>query len=222
MSTSIVHVLTVIGNGAKEVEAACEQLLAKRVERHPTEYGSDDWSERDLKAIEDLCSALIEAARDLPVVYYAQYIDAWSVADSRFRLLEWPDGRRRQIYGSGFGMAFYPSTFCQDILAQIKRFRRRRLYRNQAEDRWFLDQMKEAIEAALWLRAPFLVVSISQCLGPSREDEEIKAALDTPLGLARRCQQNRHAIVGSSSKCASVSVILEDDTMMDDERGRGG
>jgi hypothetical protein len=185
MSTSLVHILTVIGKAAVDVEAACENMLGGRVERHSRNYGygSDDWSEADQKAAQRLSSALINAAPELPIVYYAQYLDSWSVADSRFRLLDWPDGRKRQICGDMFGMVFYPSEFCQALLTQIKRLRRRKLYRDQAEDRWFLDHMREALQAALWLEKPFLVVSISKWLGPSRQDEEIRAALDLPIEL---------------------------------------
>jgi hypothetical protein len=45
-----------------------------------------------------------------------------------------------------------------------------------------LDHLSEAIQAAGWLQKPFLVVSISECLGPSRHDDEIKAVLDLPMG----------------------------------------
>jgi hypothetical protein len=183
MSTCIVHVLTIIGDSATEVEAACEDLLGRRHKPDDNGYGSDDWSKTDRNAIESLGSALISAARNLPVLHYAQYLDGWSVADSRFNLLKWPDGKRRQICADSVGMVFYPSGFSQDLLAQIGQLRRMELYRNQREDRWFVDQMSEAIEDALWLEAPFLVVSISECLGGSRHDEEIRAALNASIKL---------------------------------------
>ena len=84
----------------------------------------------------------------------------------------WPDGRRRHICGDQFGLVFYPSAFCQELLAQIRAFRKRRLYREQSEDRWFIDHIFEALHSALRLEAPFLIVSISQCLGPSRYNDE--------------------------------------------------
>jgi hypothetical protein len=185
MSTSIVHVLAVIGKGAEQVESACEELLGRRKERHPKEYGSDDWSEQDHKDIEKFCAALVRASRELPVLYYAQYLDSWSVGDMQFRLLEWPDGKRRQIGGSNFGVVFYPSRYSNEFLAQIKRWRRRRVYRNQAEDRWYLDHIREAIEDALWLDSSFLVVSISECIDASRQDEEIRESLDKPIDLTQ-------------------------------------
>jgi hypothetical protein len=185
MGTSLVHVLTVIGKGATEVEDACDELLGRRIQRHVNRYGSEDWTEADHTAIADLCSALINAARDLPVVYYAQYVDSRSVADSRFRLVEWPDAKRRWIFGSTFGMVYYPSRHYESVLVQIKSKRRTKLYRTQTEDRWYLDHLKEATEAAIWLQAPFLVVSVSECLGGGRDDEEIKAALDMPIGLTK-------------------------------------
>lgn len=211
MSTSIVHVLTFIGRSAKSVEAACEELLSRRsttnrsnrrtttqgnycvdllgkVDRQPNVYGSDDWSAVDHKDIADFCVTLINAARDLPVLYYAQYLDGWSVGNSMLWLLEWPDGRRCQICGSEYGLSFYPSEHGPDLLAQIKKKRRMKFYRTQSEDRWYLNQVQEAIDYALGLQADFLVVSISQCLGPSRLDEEVKAALETQIGLPPNSQ----------------------------------
>jgi hypothetical protein len=182
MSTSVVHVLTIIGKASQEVEAACRDLLGRRVARSPNGYGSDDWSAQDHHDIESFCVRLIGAAYELPVLYYAQYIDAWSVADSRYRLVDWPDGQRLQVYGSGYGLVFYPSQHRESFLSQIKKRRQTKVYRQQTEDRWYLDHLSEAIQAAGWLPTPFLVISISRCLGGSRYDEEIKAALDLPIG----------------------------------------
>jgi hypothetical protein len=181
MSTSVVHLLTIIGKASQDVEAACRDLLDRRVARSPG-YGSDDWSAEDHTDIESFCVRLISAAYELPVLYYAQYIDAWSVADSRYRLVDWPDGQRLQVCGSNYGLVFYPSQYRESFLSQIKKRRQTRLYRKQAEYRWYFDHLNEAIQAAGWLQAMSLVVSISRCLGASRHDDEIKAALHLPIG----------------------------------------
>ena len=178
MSTSLVHVLTIIGNAAQDAEAVCEELLARRKPRAGGGYGSSDWSAQDHADIQAFCLRLIAAAHELPILYYAQYLDPWTVADSRFALLPWPDERRRLFCGGDHGIAFYPAQIADAILGQIAE----NAPRAQREDRWYLDQLKNAIEAALWLKAPFLVVAISRCLGGSRQDDEIKAALDLPLG----------------------------------------
>jgi hypothetical protein len=192
MSTSLVHVLTVIGDGASATEAACEELLSRRIECDEGAYGSDDWSKEDHRVIEALCRSLIGAAHSLPIVYYSRYLDGSTVADSRFSLLQWPDERRRQISGDWFGVAFYPSQFREDLLAQISKCRRRRHYRDQNENRWYLEQLREALSFATWVESPSLVVSISQVLGPSRGDEEILDAVESPIrsiDAPSRCEQ---------------------------------
>lgn len=181
MSTNVVHVLTIIGKASQEVEAGCRELLDRRVARSPRGYGSDDWSAEDHCDLENLCVRLISAAYELPVLHYSQYIDTWSVADSRYHLIDWPDGQRLQVCSSNYGLAFYPSHYRDSFLSQIKKRRRTKSYREQTEDRWYLDHLSEAIEAPAWLQAPFLVVSISKCLGGSRHDEEIKAALELSI-----------------------------------------
>lgn len=183
MSTSIVHVMTIAGDTASEIEAACESLLNRRVPCDENSFGSDDWAPADQPAIKAFCLSLIRSAHSLPIVYYSQFLDAWTTADSRFSWLEWPDGRRRQIAGDWFGIAFYPSEFSDDLLAQLARFRRSKAYRTQSEDRWFLDHMREAISSALWLETPFLVVAISQHLGPGRTDDEILAFINNPTEI---------------------------------------
>lgn len=182
MSTSVVHILTIVGKASLEVEAACDELLNRRIPK-PREYGSDDWSAQDHANLATLGKSLIAAAYELPVIFYSQYIDAWTVADARFSLVRWPDGKRRQIYGSSHGMVFYPSSMVSDFLSQIKSYRSTNLYQKHSEDRCYLDRLAEAIEAPLWLKAPFIVVGISQAIGASRLDDEIRAALEMPIRL---------------------------------------
>jgi hypothetical protein len=186
MSTSLVHLLTIVGKASLEVEAACNEILSRRIERSSKEFGSDDWSDQDREDFAELCVYLLDAAHELPVLYYAQYLDTRSVADSRWCFLEWPDGIRRQVYGDDYGMAFYPSCHCDALLAEIRKKRRTKAFRTQTEFRWYLERLKDAVEDALWLHSPFLVVSISKCLGPSRCDDGIRAALDKPISRARR------------------------------------
>ena len=156
MSTNLVHVLTAIGDYAGEVEAACDALLAKRVEQEPECYGTEDWSDGDRREIDAFCKPLIAAAHELPILYYAAYVDGWSMAGQQHHLLEWPDGLRRQICGNEHDIAYYPSAFRDDLLSQIKTARRRKFYRTEIEVRWYLDHVHDAIDAALWLKAPFL------------------------------------------------------------------
>jgi hypothetical protein len=182
MSTNLIHVFTIIGSAASELEAVCDQLVSKRKTADPACFASDDWSRKDQKKFSLLCQKLIRSSRRLPVMYYAQYLDAWSVANSRFSLLKWDDGKRRQISAPDFGMVFYPTEFCKSIVAQVRGRQRTKLYRTQSEDRWYLDHMVEAAKANSWLKAERLVVSISEYIGEgSRDDDTIKAALNAPL-----------------------------------------
>jgi hypothetical protein len=183
MSTSLVHVLTLIGKGAHETEKECEELLRRRVEVEAGAYGSDDWPDTAHRDIERLCLLLVKAAYSLPVVYYAQYVDGWTVADSIFSLLEWPDGCRRHICGDMFGVAFYPSQFRENLLTQITKSRKRRHYREYDENRWYLNHVQEALAAFSWVDGPSLVVSISQTLGPSRSDDDIFGSLEHPIAF---------------------------------------
>ena len=138
MSTNIVHVLTAIGDQSAWVEAGCDSLLEKRVEQDPKSYGTDDWSDRDRQEIDEFCKTLI-ASGDLPILYYATYLDGWSMAGQQHGLLEWPDGVWRQICGDEHDLAYYPFTFRDDLLSQIKAARRRTFYRTQTEFRQYLD-----------------------------------------------------------------------------------
>jgi len=177
MSTNFVHVLTVIGEAASEVESACDDLLGRRVESESNSYSSDDWSDRDHCDLAELCETLVGTSHHLPVLYSARYLDGWSTGGLQYAPLEWPDGRERLILGDRYDLAFYPSRYRDTFLPRLKAMRRRKVYREQSEYRWHADHMKEAIEAALWLDAPFLVLAISQFLEPTRHDEDIKAAL---------------------------------------------
>ena len=176
MSTNFVHVLTVIGKAASKVESACDELLGRRVERDAGSFGSDDWSMRDHRDLAGLCEALIGQAERLPILYAARYLDGWSSGGLRALLLEWPDARRRLILGGGYDLAYYPSRDRNATLAQIRVLGRTKAARENHEERWHLGHLKDAIESALWLDVPFLVVTICQNLGPTRHVEDIEAA----------------------------------------------
>lgn len=181
MSTSLVHFITVAGRASLDLEVACTELLTRRNPRLSASYGSDDWTGEDHQDIAHFCTDLIDATRELPVFYHAQYLDAGSIGLYLSDQLKSLDGKRRLVCGSGYHFAFFPSEHHGTLLTQIRKMRRRSFYRQQRETRWFLEHLYEAIDTVLWLECPFLVVAIDQVLGPSRWDEELKAGLDTPL-----------------------------------------
>ncbi|QVL31780.1 hypothetical protein KIH39_23545 [Telmatocola sphagniphila] len=183
MSTNIVTVLTIIGKASVQVEEACSEILnrKKKPKKRDLSLGSDDWTAEDHKALENLCENLLNIASQLPVVYYSQYLDGWSMCDSRWFFLEWPDGIRRQIYGDDYGLVYYPQSICNSILEQLKKIKRRRNV--VAENRMYNDRLREAIDAASWIKAPFVVVAFSKCLGGSRLDDEIEASQNQEIDL---------------------------------------
>ncbi len=183
MSTTHVHVWSVIGDAASDIESACDELLGRRVGREPGSFGGEDWSARDHRDLAALCEALIGMAQHFPILYSARYLDGWSTGALRGLGWDWPDSRPRLICGDGYDLAYYPSRDRESFLAQIKSVRRTKLYREHPEERWYVDHLNEAIKAPLWLDLPFLVVVIGQILGPTRHDEEIQAALRMRIEL---------------------------------------
>lgn len=182
MGTHLVHILTIIGKASVEAEIICDDLLGRRVSRSSGSYGTDDWSDEDHGKLATFCEFLISKAEKLPVLYYAKYLDPWSSCAEAMSINQ-PDGKRRVIFGKDYDMAFYPYCFRHNLMDHIKTRSTDDAIRTQPERRWYLNHLNEATETALWLDAPFLVVTVSQVLGPSRHDEEIEESLELPLGF---------------------------------------
>jgi hypothetical protein len=185
MATRFVHVLTIIGEAAREAEAVCEELLSRRVEQEEGAYGSDDWSEVDHVAIEALCRSLMGQADASPITYYAQYLDRWNTASERLHLLKASDGVRRLICGSQFSVVFYPARFHDEIHAEIAKARRRQHYQTYHENRWYLEHVREAMEMAKRTDSSSVVISIDHAIAPSRYDDEFHDSLTLTLGLTK-------------------------------------
>jgi hypothetical protein len=178
MSTSKVFVLKIIGPEASAAAAECSRLAALRRPRDPHGLGSDDWSSEDQHAIDAFCENLLKGRDDLPIVYYAEYLDAWSVAGSS---LQWvtPRGHTGRLWSDTWNVWYHALPDRGALARRVSKVVRCKAYRSDAESRWLLNQVDEAARYAAQFNRPALVVALIRTIGPSRGDDEYRRCLIT-------------------------------------------
>ena len=186
MATSVVHFLTIVGEKpASEVEAACEALLAARLElcrRDPEECADAlDWSNEDEPNLKRFSLAMLDRAYELPVYAYSQYVENYSMANFLLRELNWPDDRTRAVGGLNNSTAWCRSADYAHHRGVAKRaLRRRRLNHGY---RSFHTHLQLAMESVLYGNRASLVLILYRCIGSTREGFEVDAAMIAPLGV---------------------------------------
>lgn len=184
MSTNWIHVLTVIGQAADNLQNRLETLVDRGQSETPMSIASDSWSEVDRDSLHQLCRNLIGHSDRLPVYSAVRYLDSWSIGFSPTMFLRWPDERQRRVIGTEYDIVFLPGEQATWINDHLSRLRRRKAIRQSVENTAFVEALQTAINGPTWLNAPFLVVAIQEVLNrPSRLDEDVRASLSSPLSL---------------------------------------
>jgi hypothetical protein len=190
MSTQRIHYLTVIGDTAVELEAACDALLARMLpEEEPVwKYGrgrsSDDWSEEDQQRIAALCQSLLEASTRPPVVWYSQFVDGYGMGLAYYGWgrRPWPDGKVRDLYEANWTLTYFPSAIAPAILSEIDKIRRKKEYRAARGGLPTIDHLRTAL-TCVFSDPPAITIVISECLGASWMDDDVHASRGKPLPL---------------------------------------
>jgi hypothetical protein len=153
VATQRLTVATLAGRAAVAVSARFEQWR----------------SAPDIEAVDRMCASLREHALDLPMVYFAEWVDRWLMGD----LVPGPgavEGRRSQATCLSPTEALGWAGRCGSQFA---------------EQGWFAGRLREA--AAGWggVGEPYAVVVVREAVGASATDDEVQAAADRlPAWLA--------------------------------------
>jgi hypothetical protein len=184
VSTQRYHFLTIVGRAARDVETACEAVLARRVDDHLHGVGGTDYGPADHARLERICLSLLDAADELPVLHHATCLDGWAMGNRALTLLPWPDGRSRAALGLNYGLAIYPSRQAPALLAATARAHRRAARRGDVA--LYESNIALAIAAARMFKVNYLVAVVANCLGPSRLDADVQISAKAPLpGVSR-------------------------------------
>ncbi|HEX8322849.1 MAG TPA: GNAT family N-acetyltransferase [Tepidisphaeraceae bacterium] len=229
MSTTVVHFLTFVGRPGDDAAAGVDRLVAARqrlaLEPDPEEdFAPDrdplwDWTYRDEVTINAFCHDLLRLAHSLPVLFSSQFVrNGTTGCDPMLRLLLPPGDAPRAMSGLNFAMACYGSDRASETLAAIEA-------KLAEPEQWvdvptFLEHLRAALRAAHWLEH-FTVVVLEQDFDGTREDFEIEAAMNAPLGIpmpspfwVRPAEPpDRDALLGLWHRSASADYpyLTEDD-----------
>jgi hypothetical protein len=117
----------------------------------------------DPAAVDHLCVAIRDNALSLSVVYFTEWLDRWLMGD--------------QVPGPGVVQG---SRFQATCLSPAQAIEYAGQVINQhAEQGWLVSRLREA--AAGWggVAEPYAVIVVREVVGPSADDDEIKAAAES-------------------------------------------
>jgi|GEM_PF-7073371 len=171
MSTSRVQVFGVIGQTAIDLQNRLETLLIEN------QLGEEEAYAPNAQLVDDLADRLASICYQLPIVYFSEYVDDWSVADSQFHLLSEVGSGDRICRGQCCSMVYFPRADSESLLGEIRSLKTESFYKNQCCDRWFLQHTEEAI-GRCFSYEHHLIVAVSRFLEPSRYDDLIRPWLN--------------------------------------------
>jgi hypothetical protein len=178
MSTSIIHVLKLIGPSAIEIADKLDRLQRRRKVISTAGFKDFDWGPASQQAIEQLCERLIKTRYELPIAYYAQYVDSWSVAGSQMMWLRSERRRYRdRIWTNDWSLWYHRLPDQGWLKRRVSSVRRKSGHRSNDEMRWHVERVAEAAEYAEPFNRPALVLSMANSIGGSRHDDEYRRCL---------------------------------------------
>ena len=159
--------------------AAAEPVLEKFKLWHARdqavqESDSMEWDAAELLIMKQFVDTLRTHSAELPVIYFSEYIDMWTVGSSLFPLLQ--NAPEAYLVRADFTMACVRIDPQLDISALIPKPVIRYESNQDQEDMWFLTHLWHSLRAWEKLIPTGAVVVIRESLGgPSPDDPEVLA-----------------------------------------------
>lgn len=171
MATQRMICANLIGESARRLTGTLESWTNLRQIARDSECDTSEWPASVRVALERLVESLRSHSDDMSIVYYAEWIDTWSMGGTIQQAIEWIGGNHQQYVDSPcFQLHFVSSTtFKTDNKAT---------FRTQ-EECWLKQQLREAAKAgAAFAELQQLIVLIREPLGALRDDSEIIEAAE--------------------------------------------
>ena len=175
MSSNIISVVGLKGDSAEWLTNTLNRILKNKSGDYSS-TSSDDWNNQDQLEIKNVI-ANIEKTKHVPPSFYSiEYVDSWSVAGSSMGSYKLP-GIRKYINTEMHNVAFYTDDDIPLMPVLYNKLKRRSFYKNQREDRWYIDSINECVKAVNWLEGPTCIVAYTKFLSGSVTDDIYKESL---------------------------------------------
>jgi hypothetical protein len=175
LATQRITIAKIGGAAADVVELRLREWSAARQATDPDEWSPEQWPQDLRRQADSLADQLRAHALALPVVYFIEWADLWSMGDLYCRWLTPPSvpdpfyihANRFEIYGYGL-----PDGGClADYLANAGP-------RQWEESDWYVSKLFEAVGAWQSLVDRAVLIVMREVVGGLTTDEELVASLD--------------------------------------------
>ena len=179
MATQRITVATIAGRAGEVVVGRFRDWSAARDRRDPSLWAPEQWPEPSRRAAEAFAVRVREHGYALPVVYFSEYLDAWSMGDVFERWLA-PSGGNEllRIHADRFELFCYPLPDDEALARSLQEALRPHSLHERAasEYLWFLGRLLEAEEACVTVEGTAALVVLRAVLGRTRLEEEVAVA----------------------------------------------
>jgi hypothetical protein len=191
MASQRITIAKIGGEAGVAITSRFRRWAELRVFDDPMEWDSAQWPIEARREIDAFASTLRAHGHELPVFYFSEYVDFWSMEDVYSRWLSQPDRPRAiEVHCDRFQLWCYAlpdGGSLADLLQRAPRLKRIR-ERDSQEERWFTIQLLEAILAWSPMVEVAAVVVLREVFGGLVEDHEVDESLTiVPDWIASPC-----------------------------------
>jgi hypothetical protein len=180
MATQRITIAKIAGRSGEVVVGRFRAWSASRATRDPGRWSPGQWPEPCRRAADGFADALRAHGYGLPVVYFSEHLDSWSMGDLFGRWLSPPGGPGvLGVHANRFELFCYPLPDVGALEGSLRQASRSAALQEQAppEERWFVGRLLEAAGARAGPDASAGLILLREVLGGSLADEEVAAAL---------------------------------------------
>jgi hypothetical protein len=157
---------------------------AARLVDDPSLWSSEQWPDQVRLEVDDFAEQLRAHGLTLPVVYFTEWSDLWSMGDLFQRWLMPPGGPPpTRVHGNQFEVFAYglpDGGRLADYLAAKEP-------QQWAESNWYIGRLREAVEAWQDLVQRAALVVLRYVVDASTADEQVEASLHATPDWLRKC-----------------------------------
>jgi hypothetical protein len=174
--------ITVAKLAGESADLALQRLgkwSAARQSDDPNLWSPEQWPDDVRKEADDFAECLRAHGLTLPVIYFAEWADMWSIGDLFTRWLTPPDGSRLLgVHATRFELFAYglPDG------GRLAKYLANAGPQQFTETDWFIGRLREAIEAWQKLVERAALVVLRYVVDGSISDEEVTASLHNTPG----------------------------------------
>jgi hypothetical protein len=177
LATQRIILAKIAGRAAAAARARFAVWSAARTVQSAEIWSPEQWPDDVRRSADAFADRLRAEGHVLPVVYFSEHVDLWSIGDFYRGCL--PAGSNTlTVFGDHFELACYSLPDDNRLADELKEaLKQQNVRKNPREEHWFRLRLQEAVRAREPLGAESLLVIVRQVLDVTVTDIEVQQSL---------------------------------------------